>query len=63
MVQRIVDPSSNESAPLIVLKRRANCTKSGETSANETVESSADGSNSLKSLVAEEGLEPPTRGL
>jgi len=63
VAERVVQSSASESVPLVVLKRRANRAKFGKTSAKSAVCAEAEGAKSLKSLVAEEGLEPPTRGL
>ncbi|MGI9410255.1 MAG: tyrosine-type recombinase/integrase, partial [Hyphomicrobiaceae bacterium] len=63
MAERVVLSSGCESVPLVVLKRRAGCKKSGKTPAVETIGTLADYRRPLKTLVAEEGLEPPTRGL
>ena len=63
MAERVVQSFSSESVPLVVLKRRVGCRKFGKTSAKSASAKGADCPNLLKLLVAEEGLEPPTRGL
>ncbi len=63
MAERVVETSASDSVLLVVLKRRANCKKSGKTLEKAVSDMTANLSKSLKSLVAEEGLEPPTRGL
>ncbi len=61
MAERVVIRSTHESVPIIVLKRRRVGVPQNP---RKTIVSEANGRpNPLKPLVAEEGLEPPTRGL
>ena len=61
MADRLALRSGNDSVPIIVLKRRREGVP--QTPGNAITTEARERPNPLKTLVAEEGLEPPTRGL